>query len=76
MNDKTESPQAFPVTWPNASPDLGMSLRDYFAGQALAGLLVNDNSRTHSSSAADAYGYADAMLKVRMTPAPPKETMP
>lgn len=29
---------AFPVIWQNAGPDLGMSLRDYFAAQALVGI--------------------------------------
>lgn len=50
---------------------LGMSLRDYFAGQALAGLCVNypqgaPEGWAESLSKA-AYVYADAMLKARET---------
>ena len=40
----------------------GMSLRDWFAGQALVGMLAS-NSR--SWCAEDSYVYADAMLKAR-----------
>jgi hypothetical protein len=48
----------------------GMSLRDYFAGQALNGMIGSDSSvdRTKVSKrvwAAVAYDFADAMLKVR-----------
>ena len=43
-------------------PAQGMSLRDYFAGQALVGMLAS-NSR--SWCAEDSYVYADAMLKAR-----------
>lgn len=44
----------------------GMSLRDYFAGQALAGLLANPdvNGEVHHF-ATDAYRCADAMLAER-----------
>jgi hypothetical protein len=52
----------------------GMTLRDYFAGQALIGLAAAMNSadrRRHRDGLADgreasvAYGIADAMLKER-----------
>lgn len=49
----------------------GMTLRDYFAGQALNGMLGSRNggsfiSPTDQKIQADmAYGYADAMLKAR-----------
>lgn len=49
----------------------GMSLRDYFAGQALAGMLAKATEGTFSNAkgvalaAAYAYEYADAMLKAR-----------
>ena len=45
----------------------GLTIRDYFAGQALAGLLVNYD--THSLKVADcvgiSYDVADIMLKAR-----------
>jgi hypothetical protein len=44
----------------------GMTLRDYFAGQALQGIISNggyDNRRAQE----DAYKYADAMLEARKT---------
>jgi hypothetical protein len=45
----------------------GMTLRDYFAGQALAGILANSwvaerFGAPPSSRAHDAYEFADAML--------------
>ena len=44
----------------------GMTMRDWFAGQALAGLLVNSNGAyTPKMAAEDAYCYADAMLEAR-----------
>lgn len=46
----------------------GMSLRDYFAGQALAGLLsrqVVQGDVTAYVAAVWSYEYADAMLKAR-----------
>ena len=48
----------------------GMSLRDWFAGQALCGFLAwspNNGDQTDPDVAAErAYQYADAMLKRRM----------
>lgn len=53
----------------------GMSLRDYFAGQALIGAIVvaeggymfdkRDEGPTLSEIASDSYKYADAMLLAR-----------
>lgn len=51
----------------------GMTLRDYFAGQALEGLIASqdevEGATTHeqvrSAVVKAAYGYADAMLKER-----------
>ncbi len=41
----------------------GMSLRDWFAGQALKGMLANSpTSRTPDDFVADAYDYANRML--------------
>lgn len=47
-------------------PQQGMTLRDYFAGQALAGIVMNYTTQKFGASeftvAAAAYQYADAML--------------
>lgn len=45
----------------------GMTLRDWFAGQALAGLCANPDwtSAEVRDAASEAYDYADAMLAVR-----------
>lgn len=42
----------------------GMSLRDWFAGQALAGLLANKYD-VPDSAAFQAYRFADALLAAR-----------
>lgn len=53
---------AFPANIPNQPmPERGMTLRDYFAGQALA--LMTDLGPTEASH--HAYRYADAMLYAR-----------
>lgn len=71
MSANYESGSAFPVviTGPEKgflSIDRGISIRDYFAGQALAGMLadveVND---TAMETARRAYRFADAMLLAR-----------
>lgn len=58
-----ENPRAFPLTTTNP----GMSLRDYFAGQALVGSVTDKNNPLFQSAyfASAAYALADAMLKVR-----------
>jgi hypothetical protein len=44
----------------------GMTLRDYFAGQALAGILSNNSAYSDPETHARlAYSHADAMLKAR-----------
>ena len=45
----------------------GMSLRDHFAGQALAGI-AQDESLTPKHTGELAYQLADAMLKARKAP--------
>lgn len=42
-------------------PQDGMTLRDYFAGKALQGILARGNPG-YEEAAKYAYGYADAML--------------
>ncbi len=44
----------------------GMSLRDWFAGQALMAMVVKGHCI--DSNVSDAYKYADAMLKERSKP--------
>ncbi len=45
----------------------GMTLRDWFAGQALAGLVFHNNygARSDDEIANGAYAYADAMIAAR-----------
>lgn len=44
----------------------GMTLRDWFAGQALAGMMTNPKQVSSAASiAAYAYEVADAMMKAR-----------
>ena len=47
----------------------GMTLRDYFAAQALAGIVLSPLGQggraTYDSTARDAYSYADAMIAAR-----------
>lgn len=53
------------TSWP------GMTLRDWFAGHALAGLIQGYSTAYGSPTSApdevvvEAYGYADAMLRAR-----------
>ena len=62
---------AFPALWHEEHyASKGMSLRDWFAGQALAGLAANcdDNGRSSWCAvplAARAYEIADAMIAAR-----------
>jgi hypothetical protein len=48
-------------------PHIGMTLRDYFAGQALAGMMAHDQTSSWQDYevAGDCYVYADAMIKAR-----------
>lgn len=60
---------AFPIPDGNWNMSGGMSLRDYFAGLALAGLIRNmtdAHGLWNEATAADAaYLYADAMIQAR-----------
>jgi hypothetical protein len=69
MAERNEGGPAFPVveTHPvhGSRIDFGMTLRDYFAGQALAGLQFMDTERTYDTDAHNCYQMADAMIKAR-----------
>ncbi|AZO29321.1 hypothetical protein [Mesorhizobium sp. M1B.F.Ca.ET.045.04.1.1] len=74
MSARNDGGQAFPrtggeVPGPNSpewvQPQEGMSLRDWFAGQALFGLLAHGYDLTWSGHAERAYIAADAMLAER-----------
>ncbi len=64
---------AFPITpeiWASHPDFHGMTLRDWFAGQALAGLLASNatyggSTSNHRMLALDAYTTADEMLVAR-----------
>jgi len=68
MTDKNTP--AFPFTYEDGGGGFiqhtGMTLRDWFAGQALAGLLAKNGEYEKTRYAASsAYEYADAMLEAR-----------
>ena len=69
MAAQTDGGPAFPVVETHAVHgsriDFGMTLRDYFAGQALAGLRFMDTERTYDTDAKNCYQMADAMIKAR-----------
>ena len=50
---------------PNESPVKNISLRNYFAGQALVGMFTDDDRETmsHGEVARHCYLYSDAMIK-------------
>jgi hypothetical protein len=66
-----DNPPAFPSTRITGQANIaGMSLRDWFAGQALAGILAGNHPITRGEAptedcAAAAYTMADAMLAER-----------
>ena len=67
MDRTNDGGPAFPGTDAKGFVSDGMSLRDYFAGQALAGQLSNPDLCGGESEyiAKWAYRYADAMLEER-----------
>ncbi len=65
-----ENPPAFPMGDPTHGGYDGMTLRDYFAGQALAGLAHVDPWVGEIAKAQMAYEIADAMLTARQKGTP------
>lgn len=76
MSDKNDGGPAFPLqamSAPGSEITWGMSIRDWFAGQALAGMLAGFSkgerdggpARFHESNCDTAYQIADAMLRAR-----------
>lgn len=67
MSEIKDGGPAFPCTDAKGFVSEGMSLRDYFAAQALAGLMTDAmrNDRSFSLNARDCYALADAMLAER-----------
>ena len=66
MSKPNNGGPAFPCTDAKGFTSEGMSLRDYFAGQALAGMLADETKQgSRGNYAEDAYDIADAMLAER-----------
>lgn len=78
MSDRNDGGPAFPILKPQNPNfeycDPGMTLRDWFAGQALAGILANPNIHKEANALGvpcvniavpAAYVAADAMLEAR-----------
>lgn len=63
MTDANNGGPAFPPFHDPKNHDSGMTLRDYFAGQALANADIcrRDDDYPHRT----AYAFADAMLRAR-----------
>ena len=63
---KHDGGQAFPVVcsdnYGNSVVKKGMSLREYYAGQALASLLAHARVWSETETATRALSYADAMI--------------
>lgn len=64
---KPDNPKAFPgvAHFTGATHSEGMSLRDWFAGQALSSIGAVEGYADHAALAADVYAVADAMLAQR-----------
>jgi hypothetical protein len=67
MSEINDGGAAFPLMRSINGSD-GMTLRDYFAAQALAGICANQDNRVYGNAmefARAAYRLADAMLTAR-----------
>ena len=58
---------AFPLYLPQDEGNIrdGMTLRDWFAGQALNAIAARNTDRTYRDDADEAYSFADAMIAAR-----------
>lgn len=67
MSNKPDGGPAFPLSRPHSADWVpGMTLRDYFAGQALSGLLSDPNYGASAEDAANyCYRMADGLLAER-----------
>ena len=70
MSDEPNTETAFPAMTPGGYCTPGMTLRDWFAGQAITGWLsgagnIAIEKRTIEIAAMDCYWIADAMLAAR-----------
>lgn len=69
MTEQKHTPQAFPCLERGGNglelTDPGMSLRDYFAGQVIAGLMARAGTPDPRYESRLAYEMADAMLAAR-----------
>ena len=69
----SDNPRAFPCgDQQGTEPDYGMTLRDWFAGQAMAAIISKipfqefpEDWSPYKKAAIGAYDYADAMLEAR-----------
>ena len=63
----SDNPSAFPVSDIGVHGQFGMTLRDYFAGQALAGYFAHPTTphQNATDGAVYCYAMADAMLAAR-----------
>ena len=62
MTDQPYNSFAFPL---GQAGNMGMTLRDYFAGQAIT-ICLKDFAVSYSEWAGEAYALADAMLAERV----------
>jgi len=67
MEKKTDGGPAFPLKEPLTGDSLGMSLRDYFAANAMQGMLACPIQPQSGPEmyARDSYAIADAMIAAR-----------
>jgi hypothetical protein len=63
--DEPAFPQTTVDSWDKSHVRGGMTLRDYFAGQALAGMMSSTDACDPEAVASRAYVVADAMLEER-----------